>query len=116
MAQGLLHPVLWLFPWQDCPRVALNAVPGVFSQERERPLRVVGRGDHDAAFRVLAEGKQRRCIGVLEAHTIAAHLEARLAEAQLAKPSGHLTIGNGCNDTPPVWLGFVGYRLRRARL
>jgi len=107
----LLHPVLWLFPWQDCPRVALDAVPGVFSQEGKRPPRVVGRGDHDAALRVLAEGEQRRCIGMLEARTIATHLEAGLAEAQLAKPSGHLTIGDGCNGTPPVCLGLFGLAL-----
>ena len=95
MAQGLIHTVLGLLPWQDYPRVALDAVPGVFSQDGERPPRVVGRGDHDAAFRVLAEGEQRRGIWMLEAHTIAAHLEAGLAEAQLAKPSGHLTIVMG---------------------
>ena len=111
MAQGLIHTVLGLLPWQDYPRVALDAVPSVSSQERERPTGVVGCGDHDAAFRVLAEGKQRRCIGMLEAHTMASHLNAGLTEAQLAKPSGHLTISDGCNGTPPVCLGLLGLPL-----
>ena len=111
VAQGVLHPVLGLLPRQDHPRVALDAVPSIGSQERERPFGVVGRGDHNAAFGMLAEGKQRRCFGMLETHTMASHLDAGLAEAQLAKPSGHLTISDGCNGTPPVWFGLFGLPL-----